>query len=1277
MDNEKNLIINLFNNKFNLHEYIDFTQYIFKGKATYGRNLEFSPKVKGEFNSVVKSFLNLGRYTDSNRKSMILAVVELRKEDSIARSRTIQRNFVKDYFLKNGADSALVAFYNNKSEDWRLSFIKLDYSYKNSKLEEDSTPAKRFSFLLGKNEKHHTAVERFMPLILQDKEAPTIDELEEVFNIEVVTKEFFEKYCDLYLKIKNELDKQEGFSVVAEKSGIRSDEFAKKLMGQLVFLYFLQKKGWLGVEINPENISIDEAENLLKNKNYCSSKVFNKVYYLKNNKYYRNDEVITELNKDEIISLNGIFINTKYDKQWGTGDKFFIRSLFKKAESSNRNFFKDYLEPVFYNALNYSRENDYFKSLNCKIPFLNGGLFQPISENYDYKNNEFTIDNKLFSNKNKNKQGDIGDGVLDIFDRYAFTIKEDEPLEKEVAVDPEMLGKVFENLLDVTDRKKKGAFYTPREIVHYMCQESLINYLVTETKITYDEAEALIRYGDILMDIDKSNNSKISGKYKMPLKVRKQAEIIDNALESVKVADPAVGSGAFPLGMVNEIVRARTNLTYYILDDLSIFNNNIGVKERTPYELKKKTIKRCIHAVDIERSAVDITKLRLWLSLVIEENDFRRVTTLPNLDYNIMVGNSLIEEFEGVKLFNENILNEKSTSKEKKERLEQLSLLTGIQKSENLLEVIYQLEKRIEDVTDKIEAYNLKKQLEEAKKAYNEIAASIELRRESDYILEEIYELQERFFEVNDTKEKIKLKKRIDSLEWLLIEKTIREKNKEELLPRVMEFKRTNSKPYFLWKLNFARVFKEKGGFDIVIGNPPYVGEKGNKEIFRTIASSEFGKKYYQGKMDLFYFFFHKAIDINKDNGFIAFITTNYYITATGATKLRKDFKERTHINKIIDFNELKIFDSALGQHNMITMLKKSRCKQDATKLIFTNKKGYGDAEILSNILCNNDTDTLYGSVDEEQLYEGNECYIRVYSNLISDEKYSKIDSIISKLQKNADLLGDICKINSGADITISRITKKHINNFKEEKFNFNEGVFVLSPEEIEVLNLDNNENKLIKPFFKNSNILKFGLEFNRDKLIYLRWEDDINKYSNIKNHLIKFKSILDDQVNRYGESYPWYALHRPREKEIFEAKEKILVPYRSKNNIFGFTNLPAYASRDVFFITNVSESYRIKYLLGLLNSKLYYMWYYLKGKRKGETLELYQTPLTQTPIRKLDSDKQIVIEKIVDEIIKATLEKDIKQIDKLLDELNSEIYKYYELTDEEIKIVENFKDKH
>ena len=163
---------------------------------------------------------------------------------------------------------------------------------------------------------------------------------------------------------------------------------------------------------------------------------------------------------------------------WGSGNRTFIREIFDFCtQNTTKNFFDDYLEPLFYEALNTKRKNQYFKTFNCKIPFLNGGLFEPL-EGYHWRDVDFKIPNELFSNKAK--KGREADGILDIFDRFNFTINEDEPLEKEVAVDPEMLGKIFENLLDVSDRKSKGAFYTPREIVHYMCQESLINYLVNE-----------------------------------------------------------------------------------------------------------------------------------------------------------------------------------------------------------------------------------------------------------------------------------------------------------------------------------------------------------------------------------------------------------------------------------------------------------------------------------------------------------------------------------------------------------------------------------------------------------------------------------------------------------------------------------------------------------------------------------------------------------------------------------------------------------------------------
>ncbi|MEZ0322699.1 MAG: class I SAM-dependent DNA methyltransferase, partial [Hydrogenothermaceae bacterium] len=326
------------------------------------------------------------------------------------------------------------------------------------------TPARRWSFLVGKNEKSHTAQSRFIQILENDDFKPTLEDLEKAFDVEVVTKEFFEKYRDLFIKTKLELDKiiksNQKVKDEFEKKNINTIDFAKKLLGQTVFLYFyfLQKKGWFGAEKG---------------------------------------------------------------KPWGTGPKDFMRKLFNKEFGSYQNFYNDILEPLFYEALRTDRNADdhYYSRFDCKIPFLNGGLFDPIN-NFDWVNvNILLLSNELFSNKNITKEGDIGDGILDVFDRYNFTVNEEEPLEKEVALDPELLGKIYEKLnairpdnfdeyVQVLKSGKKGEetkfnkeygfYYTPREIVHYMCRESLLNYLETELKgkVTREDLEKFFNYAE-------------------------------------------------------------------------------------------------------------------------------------------------------------------------------------------------------------------------------------------------------------------------------------------------------------------------------------------------------------------------------------------------------------------------------------------------------------------------------------------------------------------------------------------------------------------------------------------------------------------------------------------------------------------------------------------------------------------------------------------------------------------------------------------------------------
>ncbi len=615
----------------------------------------FRGYVKEKFKTtmpIIKTYERVGTYTDSEDRKTDLLIVYLQKEHSIERARTSLRNFVADYLKHRGMkDAALVAFVAPNGADWRFSFVKMEYRFdEKGTVKDEFTPARRYSFLVGKNENSHTAQSRLLPMLLKEETDPTLDELEDAFSVEQVTKEFFEKYRDLFWRLKESLEgivkKDATIKADFKAKNVQTDDFAKKLLGQIVFLYFLQKKGWFGV---------------------------------------------------------------KRGKDWGSGSKHFLRELFDRKHRDYNNFFNDILEPLFYEALRLERPKDYYDQFKCRIPFLNGGLFDPIND-YDWQDTDIEIPDDIFSNSHTTKEGDSGNGVLDVFDRYNFTVKEDEPLEKEVAIDPEMLGKVFENLLVVKDRKSKGAYYTPREIVHYMCQQSLINYLYNElnhgvvayekigdrqtglfgneapknqldltiehrsqTLISKEDIETLIQHGETSVEHDTTHrektakNSKYRGNYdkaKLPKSIARQARRIDEKLESIRVCDPAVGSGAFVVGMMNEIIRTRNALTPHISEN----------GERSPYHFKRQAIQNCLYGVDIDPGAVEIAKLRLWLSLVVDEEERETIQPLPNLDYKIVQGNSLLSIN---KLFNHQLskqieklkpcyFNETSASKKQK-----------------------------------------------------------------------------------------------------------------------------------------------------------------------------------------------------------------------------------------------------------------------------------------------------------------------------------------------------------------------------------------------------------------------------------------------------------------------------------------------------------------------------------------------------------------------------------------------------------------------------------
>ena len=887
IENKQRIIDNLLENRFNVENFKDFTANILNLQVKNRRPYDSIYKV---FREYIETYQEISETTDKDGSKFYVLAVKIKSEKDPVRARIKQREFIANILRERKKRGALVAFFNEDYSHWRISFIKLDYEFTAKGFEEKLTPAKRLSYVVGKGEACKTAKDQFFSLTKLEDEV-SLNELEEIFALEKVTNDFFKEYKNKYLDIKELLTKDDVFMAEAKKHDIENPEsfaegFAKKLMGQLAFLYFLQKKGWLGVKIVPETLNQQEFNRIYNRALDPEREVLEKAYNKVSSDSYelRKDELNEIISKEEIDLIATPFRNTEYFGEWGTGDKKFIRNLFELHKSNdkdnNKNFFDDYLEILFYNNLSKERgEVQYSLDFNCRIPFLNGGLFDPYGD-YNWQTTSFNLSDDIFSNKNKT-------GILDIFDIYNFTINENDSYETEVAVDPEMLGKVFENLLEVSDRKSKGAFYTPREIVRYMTNESIMNYLLTNLEgkdISKEDLDYLFNFGEFTKEYDQQIFEKDyikDGKpltrdiFGMPRNIITNSILIDDLLAKVKIADPACGSGAFPLGILNEIVRARNILTFYINmievlkeKDEQNYWKRIDKKQRLRklYTLKLYTIQNCLHGVDIEPSAIDITKLRLWLSILVD-SDNDNVKPLPNLDFNFMIGNSLVDEFEGMKLFDESLLNldefSEGGSLEQKRLIKQHRLIQD----------------------------TLFKTSEERKQD----------------ILKDIFRKQAEYFSEKNADKKRELKSKIESLENRLIEVTLLANGNEKKLEEIKKGRKERRKPYFLWKLEFAKVFKENGGFDIVIGNPPYIG-------FHKVPNKELNKKLFysaQGKYDFYILFIEKAYYLLKEKGILSYICPSYFYKRNYGEKLREFILNNMKIKLIIDFEDNQIFETA------------------------------------------------------------------------------------------------------------------------------------------------------------------------------------------------------------------------------------------------------------------------------------------------------------------------------------------------------------------------------
>ena len=1135
--------------------------------------------IPNAFKGHVKRYKRLGTYTDPQGSKLDILIVQLARHASLWRARTTQRNFVAWHLKKRGKDAALVAYHTDDPEDWRFSFVRMEYHQAVDEsgkvfVNQELTPARRYSFLVGKNEPSHTAQAQLLPLLEDFERNPTIDEIEKAFSVETVTDRFYKEYRGLFEQLTQELELiREEYKAVREEfqgKSIDTANFSKKLLGQIVFLYFLQKKGWLGV------------------------------------------------GRDE----HGRF------RSWGHGPKDFLKRLFEKQYIDYENFFNDILEPLFYTALATERDNDYYDRLDVRIPFLNGGLFDPIN-GYNWQEVDILIPNSFFEH------------LFEIFDTYNFTVCEDEPLEKEVAVDPEMLGKVFENLLPANLRKGQGAYYTPRTIVHFMCQESLINYLdsvinigsqpivsgsfeerelfpsaepkqqsletvVRREIIPYKDIENLIRKGEFAIEND---TAKIKGtktyRYQIPESIRNHAKLIDQKLADIKVCDPAIGSGAFAVGIMLEIVKARRILSTYIEDE----------EEPSVYELKRACIQNSIYGVDIDPGAIDIAQLRLWLSLVVDEEDYQSIKPLPNLDYKIMQGDSLIEDFHGISL-----------DLEPKNGAAQVSWCTDT-KLESLIQDLHKRQQDLFNAVHVSEKRKLKQEVEEAIVAVFRYQLE---RQKEDYFgeLKRIDDMAAQFPEESKRKrffetEKAKLYKKygfdIDQLEKELREMT------HGNVPR----------NFFPWKLYFADVFKEKGGFDIVIGNPPYVRQETIREL-KPRLKKQFGK-FFCGTADLYTYFYKRGIDILHDGGHLCFIAPNKFMRANYGKNTRVLLASAVKAKEVIDFGDLPIFDATT--YPAILLVQKTQPQKD---------------------------DTFFAAT------------------FTSKEQIDQIEDTLSKIafrMKPSDLRVEGWNLERPDVLSLMDKLKERGTPLKEYvKGRFYRGVltglnkaFVIDQATRDrLIEEDPKSEELIKPWLRGKDIKRWKAEWSGLYVIFTRRGVDIERYPAIKRYLEQFRRELTpkpegapkNMPGRKPGTYNWYeiqdniAYYREFEEPKIIWGNLATVPQFTMDYSKAYISAPA----------NIIPGGDL-YLLGILNSHICKWVIGLQAAiRSGGFLEFKPMYVEKIPIVDVSSCHKVPVISLVKEIL---ADPDSPKVPKLEKQIDALIYELYGLTKEEIAIVE------
>ncbi|EAK4332554.1 class I SAM-dependent DNA methyltransferase [Campylobacter jejuni] len=1086
-----------------------------------------------------------------------------------------------------------------------------------------------------------------------------ISEFEELFYKNPSFKKLFEEFCNPNSLFKG--NTEEFYKEVA-KLIENSKENLKGFLIDLTFLKDKQKSNFKNLasiyktfhrdfllsEFNPNDAnSLNNAfyKELLYILGLCESKQNSKLIIAKSEEskeeqgtfYTAINSKLKEENFETILKLLILWLN---------------RILFLKLIESNLvrfnddknlkflNFKKipdfDKLSELFFEVL-AKEKSTRKKSEFAYLPYLNSSLFEKQNIENTLEISSLSNDLKLFYYKNtvlkddkcKAKKGQVGllEYLFEFLDSFDFGSDDEqsEILSQKELISSSVLGNVFEKL----NGYKEGSFYTPSFITSYMCKESI-------TKVVLDKFNAQF-------DLDVKDISELRRSLRKEDK-KAQKEL----LNSIKICDPAVGSGHFLVSALNVMLSIYDELNLFDEEFyLEVQNDEILITGRkgefieykrpsTPkdkthliqqelFHTKKDIIENNLFGVDINPNSCEITKLRLWIELLkhsfyqsFDDENYHDLKTLPNIDINIKCGNSLVSYFETGKSLNhypnikERINKYKRIVKDYKEGF--YTDKSHINQEIKNLKISFKnfcfadkFKKEMKSFNDKCEKYS--------KKYGNFLAIDDENLK---FFVSANLTLFD-FDEKEATKEFANLKKEYDNI-----------------------FNLESNHP-FEWRFEFPEILDDDGnfkGFDLIIGNPPYIKENDNKDLFTNTKKL----RTYQGKMDIWYHFVGRGFDILKNNGYLAFIATNNWVTNSGAKKLRNIVLEESQILSLVDFSSFMVFDSASIQ-TMIMQFQKIKPPKNYEfhfAKITTQTPIYED---VINLLKNEKT-------QNNEILSINLTPKKFIDKTLNFTK-SDYEELFNKIQKYGKFYLEESEVAQGIVPAIDE-------------------AFVIKDKNV----FSKNEQCFIKEYYTGLSG-KFYSSFTDKYLIYLsnkNYSGNLDDLPNLKQHFQKYKEILKESKIKYKTpNKPYFYLHREREEKFFKkGEEKIISQVRCIEPIFVYSNENFYGSRALFFIQTCRIN--LKYLTGVLNSKLIAFWLKHKGKIQGNLFKIDKEPLLNIPVVNINSKNEKLANKLislVDEILKAKEQDKNANTQELENKINSLTYKLYNLTEEEIKIIE------